>query len=308
MTRNQIARINAYTVSLAFLNKHRAYFSDTPAFEKNFQAASQLLEEIEIIKKRRAEKLSGKSSKVQVQPDELAAEAADIATVIANYATSAGDQQLLESINFFKSELRNADYDKAMEYCRAILEKADELSTVLESYGMYRLKLFKYRISVQRLMNKKAKSTDTGGMPGYTLLKLKETLRMLNGIFLEKMDIMMLPFKTSHRDFYAQYINRRAIVNPGPRSTRIAGRVVAKASNEELSKVYIWVEETGACVISNLDGTYVIKSPVREKVTVVFEKEGYKKAIAEVYVKSGQATAVNIEMEKIFDVSLSDSL
>lgn len=297
MTQNEKARFNAYTLSLAHLVDNQAITKEVPAFEQTCLAAKQLLADIEATNSRRAEKLGGVTSKKQQHRDELASQALAIASVIRSYATDQQDPKLKLGMTFTFSELRFAGDTGLNEHCNNILARARELGTVLEAYGINEDKLKQFQLSLNQYTESKVQPRSQLAERKDAGKQVKEMMRMLNTLFVDKLDAMMLLFKTTHREFYGQYLAKRAIVSPGHRSTRIEGRIKAKAGDTELSRVKISIQGTNLSTISNEDGTYVIKSPVLPTVTVVYEREGYQTTTAEVSVKRGQATLQDIVME-----------
>jgi CarboxypepD_reg-like domain len=297
MTSNEKARFNAYTLSLVHLAENISIIKEVPALEQAITAASQLLENIEAINSRRAEKLTGAASKKQQYRVELSRSAMAIASIIGGYAADRRDPELKEAMTFSFSELRYAGDSRLNEYCINILSRARGLGAALEAYGINEGMLKEFENLKQLYNDNKTQPRNLLAERKDARQQVKELLRELNSIFVDKLDTMLLLFKTSHREFYGQYLVKRTIINPGHRSTRVEGRVMDKASLAELAKVKVTVQGTGLTAITNEDGTYIIKTPVLPSVMVVFEKEGYKTVSAEVPVKRGQASAQDISLE-----------
>lgn len=299
MTNNEKARFNAFTISLAHLMENTAITKDVPAIAEACETASQLLDAISDSNNRQAGKLGGATSKKQYYREELSRSALAIASIIRSYATDRNDPELKESMTYSYSELRYTGETRLNAHCNNILATARKLGTALGTYGINEDMLKSFEHLMEQYEQCRTQPRNLMAIRKDAGREVKALLRELNNLFVDKLDAMLLLFKTTHREFYGQYLAKRTIINPGHRSTRVEGRVRDRISNLELSRVKVSVKGTLMHSITSDDGTYTIKAPVLQSVIVMFEKEGYQTQMVEVPIRRGQATAQDIALEKV---------
>lgn len=299
MTNNEKARFNAFTLSLAHLMENTGITKEVPAIAEACETARQLLDAISDSNSRRAGKLGGATSKKQYYREELSRTALAIASIIRSYASDRNDLELKESMNYSYSELRYTGENRLNEHCSNILATARKLGPGLGAFGINEDMLKEFEHLMEMYEQSRTQPRSLMAVRKEAGREVKALLRELNNLFVDKLDAMMLLYKTTHREFYGQYMAKRTIINPGHRSTRVEGRVRDKVNNQELSRVKVSVKGTLIHSITSEDGTYTIKAPVLPSVLVVFEKEGYQTQTVEVPLRRGQATAQDIALELV---------
>jgi hypothetical protein len=301
MNRTQNARYKAYSLALAHLKENEVITKTMPVFEPVYLSAKALLDEIGQTNERKVSKLKGLTeSKYQYQ-EVLAAQALATASVISSYATKINDPGLKEAMNFSQSELLYGPEMELGTKCSIILSKARELAAQLQDYGINQAYLDgfakmagSYKSSVHKPRNAFAERKQAG-------MLLNEQLRKLLLIFTGQLDPLLLMFKTTHQDFYDQYLIKRMVVDAITRKTRLVGLVTEKATGQALANVAVTVKgaEDAMVVTTAEDGSYSLKTPLLKQVPVLYQKMGYKPLAMQASLKRGKATTVNVELESV---------
>jgi hypothetical protein len=146
---------------------------------------------------------------------ELAQLAAEVCGATLAYAEQSGNERLAAKLNIPFTKLSSGKDSKIISHCRNIHKAA---SSVADSLGEFKvtpakLKALKQKTDDYKTLSTKsrearaARKAATGRIP----VVIRQAVRLLR----KRLDPLMVPFKASNPEFYAQYKAARRIVKPG---------------------------------------------------------------------------------------------
>jgi hypothetical protein len=143
-----------------------------------------------------------------------------IANPLYALAFETGDNRLLKKVVINKSEFYNAHTQDALSLAQNIADEADVHSIKLRDYGISDADRAELNEAI-------AKATELKLAPAGVIAERQNytgNLRQLfvdaDSIIYDRLDKMMMPFKTSSPEFYAMYSNARNVVNTAARKRK----------------------------------------------------------------------------------------
>lgn len=160
---------------------------------------------------------------------ELAQLAAEVCGATVSYAEKAGNERLAAKLNIPTTELSSGKDSAIVSNCRNIHKAA---SSVVNDLG-------EFKVTAPKLVALKQKTDDykkLSTMPRQAAASRKAAtrripvvLRQASRLLRKRLDPLMVPFKATEPEFYAQYTAARRIVQPG--STGNADNAKAKKAS-----------------------------------------------------------------------------
>ncbi|MCX6317664.1 MAG: carboxypeptidase-like regulatory domain-containing protein [Bacteroidetes bacterium] len=297
MTNVETAKYKAYKLALAHLANNEAITNEEPVFASAYQAAKALLDRIDAAESMRTSKVTATTATRNDQRKDLAEITFSVAAVMKGYAEKAGDTALRNAMSLSRGEVFGTTPLQLSTVASNILAQAQKLLEPLKAHGMNESLLADFAAQLEQF--------NTGNAPRNFIAERKQAgqlvsdnLRSLTDLFNGQLDGMMLLFKDKYPDFYAQYLIKRAVVNPARRKTRVEGVVTDKAGGSVLAGVLVSLKGTSATTLTATDGSYYLNAQPAVPLVILFEKEGYKPLEVTVIVKRGQALLQNAALEK----------
>lgn len=120
----------------------------------------------------------------------------------------------------------------------------------------------------------------------------------------EKLDRLILLFKSEYPDFVQQYFNARIIIDLGHRSsnnkTIITGLVTGFQDEQPIDAVHVWIVETGQSFNTGTDGHFEFTLEKPGEYVVKAQKEGYKTFTSDqVKIEEGHEITIDIDLEPV---------
>jgi hypothetical protein len=143
-----------------------------------------------------------------------------IANPLYALAFETGDNRLLKKVAINKNEFYNVHAQKALSLAQNIADEANANGVKLHDYGVS-------DADRTELDNAIAKATGLKLAPAGVIAErqnytgnLRQLFVAADSIIYDRLDKMMMPFKTSSPDFYAMYSNARNVVNTATRKRK----------------------------------------------------------------------------------------
>lgn len=298
MEAKQQARYNAYSLALSYLKENETITKDVAAFTATYEMAKTKLDAIAANENLRQQKSRGASLQKEQLKENLANQALAVAAIIGSYATDQQDANLRESVNFNASDLQYASGPVLASRSANIVKLARESAGALKGYGITDELLAslaklaeQFASDIQAPRNDKTERKNAGD-------EIRELIKELDSIFINKLDAMMLLYRFTHRSFYNGYLIKRDIQLPGHRKTRLEGLTLEKGTGEALENVELSIDETDLTIQTGADGSFDLKVPLLVGAVARFKKAGYKTVEKAFTLQRGQATRLEVEMEK----------
>ena len=145
---------------------------------------------------------------------ELAQLAAEVCGAALSYAEKAGNQRLAAKLNIPASELSSGTGNAIIANCRNIHIAA---SSVADELGEFKVTSAKLKALKQKTDDYKKLSTtprQAASKRKSATRRIPVVLRQASRLLRKRLDPLMVPFKATEPEFYAQYKAARRIVQP----------------------------------------------------------------------------------------------
>ena len=146
---------------------------------------------------------------------ELAQLAAEVCGSTLAYAEQTGDERLAAKLNIPFTKLSSGKDSRIISNCRNIHKAA---SSVVDSLGEFKVTPAKLKALKQKVDDYKTLSTkprEAIAERKAATRRISVVLRQATRLLRKRLDPLMVPFKASDPEFYAQYKAARRIVKPG---------------------------------------------------------------------------------------------
>ena len=146
---------------------------------------------------------------------ELAQPAAEVCGSTVAYAEQSGDVRLAAKLNIPFTKLSTGKDSRIISNCRNIYKAA---SSVVDSLGEFKVTAAKLKSLKQKTDDYKSLSTkprEAAAERKAATKSIPVVLRQATRLLGRRLDPLLVPFKASNPEFYAQYKAARRIVKPG---------------------------------------------------------------------------------------------
>ena len=160
---------------------------------------------------------------------ELAQLTAEVCGATLSYAEKAGNERLVAKLNIPTTELSSGKDSAIVSNCRNIHKAA---SSVVDVLGEFKVTSAKLKALKQKTDDYKKLSTmprQAAASRKAATRRIPVVLRQASRLLRKRLDPLMVPFKATELEFYAQYKAARRIVQPG--STGNADNAKAKKAS-----------------------------------------------------------------------------
>ncbi|MBN1184461.1 MAG: hypothetical protein JXB49_19370 [Bacteroidales bacterium] len=199
------------------MDKHRSLWKDIPIFKVIMEEVGSNLTVIEETRKITEDDITGTTSDKNALEQELIQCVYELSSALCVMAKRTGNNELLEKVDFTLSELQTAREAELVSTSENVAILAKEHIDKLTDYAIT-------ADSVSTLNNLSARMKGMISAPRVSITerktansKLKEVMDNTCKLLEEQLDRLMLRFRKSHPEFYADYINARHTIAHGVR-------------------------------------------------------------------------------------------
>jgi hypothetical protein len=219
MTKNQIARWNMGTSTHQALLKHESVYDGTakatalPALEKAAGELGELLDEIEA-QSRKQEALSGVTQEKAAALQALGDAAFEVAGAVHACAVASGNVELAGKVKFSRAEFSRGADKTIINRTEAIHEIATAVVESLDDYGVTQAKLDALARKIEAFRKAHPAPRQRVNASSAATTQLARLFPKLTALLRDRVDRLMVQFKTTSPDFFNEYQSARVIVDP----------------------------------------------------------------------------------------------
>ncbi|WP_165917162.1 carboxypeptidase-like regulatory domain-containing protein [Flaviaesturariibacter aridisoli] len=218
-----------------------------------------------------------------------------VASAVAAWANGKKDPVLEQQMHVTESKLkaiREADLAPAS---RAVLEAARTRLANLADYGISSDLLDAFDTAIKTFEKAIPAPRKTQAQRRQLEAKAEARLEALNDFARKQLDKLMVPFKTSHPDFYAGYQRSRTIVDAATRGTALRVQVRDARTDAPIAGAKLILGSLE--VETDAQGRFTLKDIEPGTHTVKIGKQGYGERMVEgVEVKVGKVRSLKITL------------
>lgn len=212
MNRNEINLFDMLQSVDEFLTQNASLIQNQPALVSAYTQLHSINEEIFNLNQRQSVSTTTETALKSNQKKEMIQILLKVAGAMAAHAAATDDIKLRLTVTLSEWELKNMRENDLVIKAKAIYDAALPLAAQIASWGVTQAELdllgvdfTEFKQKTPDIRNMKVQSTQATAT-------LKEKLDEGKTLLKEKIDAMMLPFKSSNPAFYGEYSNTRAIV------------------------------------------------------------------------------------------------
>ncbi len=312
-TQVQTEQFNMFQTTSDQVNMNSPIFFAIPGFKERFNEFGIYLQQLFQLNEERNTDGSGASKKLIQSRQKLVNTAYSISSKVTAYALSAGNQTLLNEMNYTKSDLKKSSYQNLVSQGEVIHKRALGLMTELTGYHVTQAMLDDFRTllddcrksipAARESINKKASSG-----------KSMNQLIKANLLLLDDMDTLAEVIRDSDPTIYEAYKKARKIVGLPTHRKAVVGTITNAGGTEALkgASIVFYLNGDTMKAASAANGT---EKPVLTKKTakkggfrvnslpegmyrVEVIKTGYQTQVLTVAISASETTKLVVKMEK----------
>jgi len=226
-------KLSMYLAVKLVCENFNATWSTLPAFADAFTEFRNKLKDFQKVVKTQSKNITGVAKDKEQEKEEMILKALQVTSAIYAFAKTNGNEELATLAKFSPTRLRFTRDALLLEYCNHILALANENAASLVTYGISTTDISSLQSEIEDFETIVAKPRETLGTRVDATSDLSARMKGLDFILKNRMDPLMLSFKTSSATFYAKYKNARMIINLGIRHEKEAAIDLTPSTDEE---------------------------------------------------------------------------
>lgn len=294
MNSKQEAKLNMFDAVLTHCQTNAAIVATVPAFDAAVNDFENVVDDLQEAAQAEILIITGHAASKTEQKEELISITLDVAGALVAFASANNNTVLKEQANLTYSDLNRLKDELLAPACNNIHDLADANAAALVPFGVTAAKITSldnaitaYETAVPAPRNAVANRMSVAET---IKLKLKEGDEILK----ERMDKLVIQFKTTEPEFHAAYKANREIIDPGTSTTKLQGVVTDSSNGDPLNNVAVQVVGQPFITSTNTVGEYSLNVPVPGIYQVQFTKTDYEtKTIDNVDINLGDTTELN---------------
>ena len=266
MTGPQENKNSMYRVAEKLLDDNSIIWNGTPAFVTTKGAFSAKITAISTASQQQQAIITGIATDKKVLKTSLIDITAPVAAAVIAYASQTNNNELLDAVNFTRSQLLATRDDMLADRCQIIHTKATANLVALAPYGITAPVLTTLQTTITAY-NAKVPAPGTAKQSKKTAtINLRNLFKETDTILKLQLDKLMLVYKTTNSDFYNNYLGAREIIDLGSIHTKLKMQV--KGENG------LGIQNATASLIQNNLVIYSIESDAEGKILLKKIKPG----------------------------------
>lgn len=199
---------------------NNAVWSGYVPFARSFDDFMQLLPEIEHNRDIQMTDITGVGTDKAALRQLLIERVWFICTRLQSFATVVNNDSLLRAVKMFPTTLTRSSDTSLIGRASIIHQKASDNLSGLESYGVTQLHVDELEATTSQFTTILSSIKDAQSARTDATAALKRLFSAASVILRQRLDLDAQYFKTSHVDFYSQYIELRGLNKKGRRKKR----------------------------------------------------------------------------------------
>lgn len=304
MNKKQEAKLNMYRATQSVCNENAPVFSGNAAFTAAFEEFETKIENIISTEQQNAVVITGIAADKNISKEVLCEKAAEIASVIYAYASTVGNNTLKNEVDFPYSKLIRLRDELTAPNCQNIHDKGEENLAALADYGITAQMLADLQEFINRYSADTPKPRSAISNRKTTTANLAALFEQTDQILKERMDKIVVVFRSANPAFVETYENARRIVDPATTTTQLKGKVTDKTTSDPIKTATVTAvrTENGSngetfTAATDANGDYQIKPITHGKYTITITADGYAPLETDNFdIKLGEVNHLNAEM------------
>lgn len=215
MTSDQINKLNMYEAVQAFVAGTQSTWTSIAAIGTSKQEFDNKIAAIRTERQKQEKDASGLVTERKLIRETLTRQTLKVSGALLAYASATGNAELMAVADYSPSNLsqsrNNIFYDKA----RLIYEAASPLATQLADYNLAAADLTQLQTMLGQFLTAIPKRRNATATSKSATAAIRALFKETDLLLKNKLDMLMLSFRISNPDFYANYQNARIIVDLG---------------------------------------------------------------------------------------------
>jgi hypothetical protein len=221
MTDKQDAKLNMYQKVTNVCDENEQVYANVPAFVKTVNDLKQVVSEIKSVTRQQSEASPKGATKDKSSAiDHLVETVVKIANSLYVYAFDTENNRLLEKVDVNKSLFYHTHNQTALTLAKTIAAEANTFSNELHNYGINNTDRAELDAAITQFENLITTPAGVVGERKAHTSNLRELFVAADSIVYDKLDKLIILFKTSSPEFFALYGNARNIINTAARKRK----------------------------------------------------------------------------------------
>jgi hypothetical protein len=298
MTKGQEDKLNMYEAVDSVLQTHNAVWSGNVPFSAAVAQLENNIDEVEDTRDLQEVDNTGIREDKDNRRKKLEDDTYTIGSVIAFYASTVNNRELLKKVNFSRTELHNSRDNELPGMGNQVQQAAVANTLALAPFGITPVMITTHQSSIDDFVEYISK-------PRAALAETSAATEELPGIFAatdtlleERLDKGMELYRVSNEDFYTQYFNARIIVNSPTQTRSLEVHFEELVGGAPVARAIVTVDGTIHRRSSRL-GNIRVQSLAEGAHHLDVVLPGYDNASADFNVISGVTTKITVKLTKI---------
>jgi hypothetical protein len=221
MTDRQNAKLKMYQKVLNVCNKHKQKYAGVPALVNAVNELNIRVSDIQSVTQQQTETSSkGATKDKSTSIDRLVELSMKVANPLYVYAFDTKNNSLLEKVNVNKSTFYRNHDQAALTLAKIIAVEAKTYSEALRDYGVNDTDISELEAVISQLEGLINTPSNVIGERKLYTSTLREVFVAADSIVYDKLDKLVILFKTSMPEFFTLYSNARNVVNTAVRKRK----------------------------------------------------------------------------------------
>lgn len=304
MTDNQENKLTMYEAVDSVMDKNSAIWTPVTSVSDISTKVKSIITDIQNLRQIQELNTKGITVNKATIREQLTEATLKLSRAMAAFASLNNNYQLLSEVNYTLSALNKSRDNIFYDIAVLIQNKAKQYETELAEFLIKPEDITGQQTLIDQFIEAvpEKRVAVTASKTSTTDLKLK--FKEMDVLLKEKLDRLILLFKSENPDFVQQYFNARIIIDLGHRSTNnktiISGLATSFEDEKPIDAVHVWIVETGQSFNTGSDGHFEFTLEKPGEYVVKAQKEGYKTYTSDqVKIEEGHEITLDIDLEPV---------
>lgn len=217
MRKKQENKLSMYLAVQKVIRDHLATWTALNGFNSAQTSFTSKIDEISNYRQVQEQNTTGLTENKWLKRQQMVERSLLVSGVIISYASEIEDRELISLVAYTETELLQCADTIARDRCLLIYNKATALGNLLSANGINNTLLTALNNSISEFTALMPKPRTASTSKSNATKKIDAAFRSADKILKERIDLLMLHFKTSKSDFYTMYTKARMIIDHGKR-------------------------------------------------------------------------------------------
>lgn len=300
MTKSQSIKFNMFVGVNTLCSSNARATGIIPAFKNASDSLVLKVTAIRAASQEQLQRTNGNSESKGLQKELLCRLTAGVGGGVFAFAATKKDKKLMAAVKFSYSDLMAYRDDQLPQVCMNIHEEASSRAADLVDFGVTDTIINTLKTSVENFV-------DATPTPRSARVRKKTAKATIAKLFKEgqellttQMDTTVMLLPADQADFVTSYKSARKLVNMATVHTQLKGLFENKKTGEPISGGTFEIVEISKTMHTNTKGEFDSGKTLNGKFTGRASAPGFhNKDIAELYIKRGKITHINISLEPL---------